>query len=195
MGSEMISAALLAQRAVMAAPGGKPANTPKRALALAGASSCRSLYKLKRMDFSNFTLQQNIAIATKLLSRSARWFSKVKNKAPTTGNYLELRFFVDSFLKIAKDSGAYDLYDAIATPIYIPNKATYQQVKRGIKLFMSELKKAKRMVPPNYAKHKSSIDKFIGLLGMLSRSAYLAVGWSWLVASDRVIKTNLHHCK
>ena len=193
MGLELMPAMTMVQGAAMAAPApGRVNSKHKRALALVGKSNCRSLYRLRGMNFSKFTTQQNIAIATGLLTRSSRWVASIKNKVPTTGNYLELRFFVDTFMKIANDSGALSLYKSMSTPINLPKNATARKIKKGIASITSDMRRVKRFVPAPYT---SSVAKLIGVLDTLARHRYLNVGWSWIVASDNVIKKNLSQCK
>lgn len=191
MGFELLKATTLVQRAIMSAPGGT-GNTYNRARALVKKSNCRSLYRLKSMNFSKFTPQQNIYLATRLLTRSSRWLAGMKNRVPTIGNYLELRFFVDSFMKIAKDSGVLFLFNSYASNIYLPKNATARQIKRAIGLLKVELKKAKGALPSTFA---SSLNQLTRILDILAKSSYVAQGWSWLMASKTFIKTNLSYCK
>ena len=195
MGYELMRAATTLQRVVMSAPSSKARKTQKRALALVGKSNCRSLYKLQKMNFVGFTPQQSAAVAAKLLDRSTKWFGGVKSKVPTIGTYIEMRFFVKSFLKIADDAGAMRLYRRFAKQVYLPSNPSAKQIKGAIKSITTTLKMMKRLLPPAYTSYSSSIDKLASFLDALSKSNYLVQGWVWLTVSDGFIKGNLSYCK
>lgn len=185
---DLMRTAKVLQRTVPATSSGHEANQHQQALALVGRSDCRSLYTLKNMDFSNLTRSQNFELAFKLLARSERWLGTLRNKTPTITNYLELRFYVDAFIKMADECGLL----SFLTPISVQSNPRAADIQKTIEQLKAQLRGVKSLLDTQYVPR---IDLLLRILESIAKSPYLVTGWSWLAASDGKIKNNLAHCK
>lgn len=176
-------------------PKRKPA-TLRQVNKLLDAGSCRSLYALRKVDFSHFSRSQQVAIAEKLVKRATRWLKSLGWRIPNTQEGLELRFFVDSFLNLADDSGALGRFSLLyATNIYLTRNSPERDLKRAIRVLKSDLQRVKSRlwyVKPVYA---PKMDKLINVLKIVEKHPQHGEGWSWLTASESYINSVLHRCK